>query len=396
MDLRKGLQHTMKKNLEDICFDIEPNTMNYHATSPEIVMTSSFYFDSFKSYSRASHDELNSFMYTRGSNPTTLQLEHKLAQLEGGERCKVFASGMGAISATLFHLLSSNDHVVILNTVYSTTLSFLKFLEQYGVSYTLVNSLDAHAIERAIQKNTRVIYTESPSTQKFEIVDLEVISKIAKNHHIISVIDNTWATPLFQRPLESGFDLVVASCSKYIGGHSDIVCGALIGSKDLVEAIEKSGFVYLGATCSPFTSFLALRGLRTLPLRMKKHSENVVYLIDALKKDPRIQTIYHPYSQQHKLAKQTLEGYGSLLAITLVDKDIEKLECFVNALNEYLLGVSWGGYESMVLPVYKGDNQDSIEKRGLDITHTRLFIGLKNPQILVDDVIQALDCAYGK
>ncbi len=384
----------IKDRLIKTCLAVIPDEQSHYAISPEIAMTSSFYSKSYEAYVAASKDEFNNYVYTRGSNPTTHKLEVLLAELEGAQRCKVFASGMGAISATLQSYVMNGSHIVVVNSIYSTAMKFIKSLEKFGVSHTVVMSVDTQEIVSAIQDNTDVIYLESPSSQKFEIVDLKAIADIAKSRQITTMIDNTWATPMFQRPLESGIDLILHSCSKYIGGHSDIVAGAVLGTTEGVGKVEQNGYLMMGSTCSPMNSFLAIRGIRTLPIRMEKHNSNVKAVIDALKDDPRIEKIYHPYIQQAERSEKYLDGYGSLLAITFTDKDTTKLQTFINTLETFLIGVSWGGYESMVLPGYKFDNLETMKARGLDITHTRLFIGLLEAQMTITDLKQALSIAY--
>ena len=213
-------------DFDTICNEVQKKKRTYRPMSPEIVLTSSFYFDDFNEYAEATSNEFEHYVYTRGTNPTTELLEEKLAKMEEGERCKVFASGMGAISATFFTMLKANDHVIFVNTVYGTTVSLIRYMERYQISYDIVNSTDTDVILSYIKDETHIIYMESPSSQKFELIDLEAIAKVAKQKDIITVIDNTWATPIYQRPLVHGIDIVIHSCSKYIGGHSDIVAGA--------------------------------------------------------------------------------------------------------------------------------------------------------------------------
>lgn len=384
---------------ENICNHIEKTKANYRSMSPEIVMTSSFYFQDFDEFAKASSNEFDAFVYTRGSNPTTKLLEDTLAKLEHGERCKVFASGMGAISATLLTLLKANDHVLIVNTVYGASVSLLKFLNRYHVQCDVVHISKIEDLLSNIKENTRVIYFESPSSQQFQMIDLKSLSDIAKEKNILTIMDNTWASPLYQHPLDYGIDIVVHSCSKYVGGHSDIVCGAVISTQKIIRDIEEHGFLYMGATCSPMNAYLALRGIRTLPIRMKQVHENIKKVLDVLQKDHRIAKIYHPYcydTTQKKIADTYLNGYGSLFAIDMKDEDLEKLKIFINNLKVFTLGVSWGGFESLVLPVYKGNNARAVLDRGLNLTHIRIYVGLENTDTLIQDIMQALDKAYGK
>lgn len=383
----------------NICAAVDKtNDGNYVPMSTPIVQTSSFYFPTYEDFMAVSDDEKNNYVYTRGSNPTTKSLEVKLAELEGGQKCKVFASGMGAIAATMFTLLGQNDHILMANTVYGEAVSLAKYLGKFGVEVDRVDVNDTAEIMAHVKANTKVIYFESPSSQKFEMLDLQQIADFAHAHGIYTVIDGTWASPLFQKPLASGIDIVIHSMSKYIGGHSDIVGGAVIGNQDIVDDIFEHGHQALGAVSSPFNSWLALRGLRTMPVRMAHLSKAIVTLLDGLTTDSRIKKIYHPYvgnAQQRELADTYLTGYGSLFAIDLVDDDFDKLKIFVDALEVMSVGVSWGGFESLVLPAYKGNNLANLQERGLPASHIRMYLGLEDPTSILADIKQALDQAYG-
>ena len=200
------------ENDENICCEVEKGMEKmYHPMVPELVQTSSFYFPTYEEFMAASIDEKNNYVYTRGTNPTTEILEKKIARLERGEKCKVFASGMGAISATLFTLLQQGDHVLMVNTIYGESVSFVQYLEKFGVSLTKVDVAETEELFQFVQENTKVIYFESPSSQKFELLDLEKITALAQKIGAYTVIDNTWASPLFQHPLCHNVDLVIHS-----------------------------------------------------------------------------------------------------------------------------------------------------------------------------------------
>lgn len=389
-----------KEASENICCEVERTAQrNFIPMAPEIVQTSSFYFSNYEEFMDASEDEKNHYVYTRGSNPTTESLEKKLAKLEGGEKCKVFASGMGAIAATFFSLLNQGDHILMINTVYGEAVSLTTHMKKFGITADRIDVQDASEIEKYLKTETKLIYFESPSSQKFELLDLDKVTSIAKKRSIYTVIDGTWASPIFQKPLQHGLDLVIHSLSKYIGGHSDIVGGAVIGKASLVDRIFEHGHQGLGAVSSPFNSWLAIRGLRTLPLRMKHLSKTITEIIDELEKDSRIAKIYHPHcggENQKRLAEKYLSGYGSLFAIDLVDDDFEKVKVFVNSLEIISIGVSWGGFESLALPAYKGNNLENLKSRGLPKTHIRMYLGLEEPESVLKDITQALDKAYGK
>ena len=382
----------------NICSAInEEMENNFHSISPVIAQTSNFSFKNYDDFLKACEDEKNSYMYTRGSNPTTKMLEKKIAQLEKGERCKVFSSGMGAISSTLFSLVKKGEHILVLNTIYGQALTFIKYLEKFGVSYSNIKIDEFTDIKNFIKENTKLIYMESPSSQHMELLDIEKITKIAKDKKILTVIDNTWATPIFQKPLEYGVDIVIHSCSKYIGGNSDVVAGAVISKDEIIQNIFEYGHQCLGATNAPFNSWLLIRSLRTLPMRMNFHSESVKRIIDFLDSDNRIKKVYHPYSKneyQNKLAKKYLKGYGSLLAFELCDETFENIKTFVNTLKCFKIGVSWGGHESLILPAFKGNNSESLIQRGISKSHIRIYIGLEATESLIQDLKNALDKAF--
>ncbi|MEG0367899.1 MAG: aminotransferase class I/II-fold pyridoxal phosphate-dependent enzyme, partial [Coprobacillus sp.] len=209
------------KDLENICLEVEHGfEKGYQTISPEIALTSSFQFKDFDHYVRVNSQGEFAYTYTRDGNPTTAILEEKIASLEGGEVGKAFASGMGAISSTILSLVQQGDHIIIVNTVYGSAVKFIQQMSKFGVECTKIDVIDTEEIFKHIQDNTKMIYFESPSSQRFEMLDLEKISQVANEKNIYTMIDNTWSTPLLQNPLHHGIDIVMHSCSKYIGGHS--------------------------------------------------------------------------------------------------------------------------------------------------------------------------------
>lgn len=387
-------------NESNICTHFGENYEKvYKPISPAIVQTSTFKFDNYESFLSICDDEKNSYMYTRGTNPTTEILERKIAKLECGERCKVFASGMAAISSTLLSLLESGDHILSLNIVYGQANGFMKSLKKYGIEYDNIKISNANEIENHIKENTKIIYMESPSSQLMELLDLEAITEIAKSKNILTIIDNTWATPVFQKPIKFGVDIVIHSCSKYISGNSDVVAGAVVSNAYIVDKIFEFGHQNLGAVSSPFNSWLLIRGLRTLPMRMMYQQESTKKVIDFLLNDPRIEKVNHPMcgsEEQKKLSEKYLSGYSSLLSFVVKENDFDKLKKFVNGCKIFQIGVSWGGHESLILPAYKGINDKQLEERKMSKMHVRLYVGIEDPDYLVEDLKQALDKTYGE
>ncbi len=387
----------LKKSSEDICTRIKKRSHAYAPVSPELVQTSTFCYSDYQNFIEQSRDENNNYIYTRGANPTTTYLEDMLSELVGSEKSKVFSSGMGAISAILLTLLKQGDHMIMLNTIYGEAYSFAKYIQKFGIELTKAYIEKPEEITNYIQDNTKIIYLESPSHQKCQLLDLQGIAQIAKFHNITTVMDATWASPMFLKPFDYGIDIVVHSMSKYIAGHSDSLGGVVCGNVDVINDISEYGLRFLGSVASPFNSWLTIRGLRTLPVRMSYLSNAVMKFIDALKIDKRVTKIYHPYAAsgyQQELSNKYLSGYGSLLSLELFDEDFDKLTKFVNTLSHFSIGVSWGGFESLALPSFKGDNQAKLDERGLRKSHIRIYIGLENTQTLIDDFVQALDSVY--
>lgn len=387
----------LKNCPEDVCTYIKKNKETYVPVGPELVQTSTFCYDDYQNFMDQSKDENNNYIYTRGANPTTSYLEDMLSDLIGCQKCKVFSSGMGAIAATLLTLLKQGDHMIMLNTIYGEAYSFAKYINKFGIDLTKVYIEKPEEVVQYIQDNTKIIYLESPSHQKCQMLDLEGIVQIARAHGITTVMDATWASPLFMKPFTYGIDLVIHSMTKYIAGHSDSLGGVVCGDTDIIDTISEYGLRFLGSVSSPFNSWLTIRGLRTLPVRMSYLSNAIVQFIDAIRDDPRIAKIYHPYAAtgyQQELSKKYLSGYGSLFSLELADEDFDKLTAFVDKLSHFSIGVSWGGFESLVLPSFKGDNQAKLDERGLRKSHMRMYIGLENTQTLIDDFIQALDSVY--
>lgn len=385
------------REIDNICLSLDKERKDYKSVAPEIVQTSNFAFDNFDHYVRVNSENEFAYTYTRGDNPTLEALETKISQLEQGECARSFASGMGAISATILSLVNQGDHVIVVNTVYGSAVKLVKGLSRFGVESTKIDVEKTEDIFDYVKGNTTMIYFESPSSQKFEMLDLEMISQFARERNILTVIDNTWSTPLLQNPLTFGIDVVIHSCSKYIGGHSDLVGGIVVTRKELMTNIENFGQILLGATMSPMNAWLALRGLRTLPVRLKAQEQSIREVIEFLERDERILKIYHPLTHTPKeLREKYLNGYGSLCGIVLKDANPKIIQTFIDSLHHFTLAYSWGGFESLIMPVFKGNNEEELKERGLHLGHMRMYVGLEDSQLLIDDLKQALDKAYAK
>lgn len=377
---------------EEICthFGEDPQIYN-GAISPPIYQTSLFAFRNFKEFIDAQKLERENYVYSRGVNPTVNILEKKLAALEKGEKCKCFSSGMGAISAVFFTLLNSGDHVVLINNIYGPTTQLINYLSKFNITYSFV---DHHLtdIHEVIKDNTKLIYVESPGTMLMKVVDLQAITQLAKTKGIITAIDNTWSTPIFQKPLTLGFDLSIHSLTKYIGGHSDVIGGAVVGNHALVDEIFEYGYQLNGAVLGAHDAFLINRGLRTLPLRLKQHQKNALKVIDYLSSKQEIANIYHPslVKEDYPFLEKQMKGYSGLLSFELRNAHFESVSRFIDALSLFEIGVSWGGgYESLVTAPVKDDNEEQLIENGISPGLIRLSIGLEGAELQINDLEQA-------
>ena len=370
------------------------------AVVPPIFQNSLFTFEGYEGIDEAFGNPESANIYTRGNNPTVTLVEEKIAQLCGGESAKMFASGMGAISSALLHFVKAGDHIITINNVYGPANNFIKHYlkEKCNVDSTYVEGKKVSDFEEAIRPNTSLIYLESPSSVVFSLQDLEGVVALAKSHGIKTVIDNTWATPIFQKPLRLGVDLEVHSCSKYIGGHSDVVAGVVVGSSKDIQEIKKNESALLGAKMAPFEAWLILRSLRTLSIRMREHQKNTLEVLRFLEEHKAVGTIYHPASStfdQKELFERQMCGYSGLLAFELKTKDLEQIKSFMNSLEYFKIGVSWGGHESLVLipavAYLKEMTKEQFKALNICLGTVRLSIGLEDASDLIEDLRKALN-----
>ncbi|MDR2071618.1 MAG: PLP-dependent transferase, partial [Treponema sp.] len=316
-----------QNNLSYILHHMNEDRLPENAVSPPIFQTSIFCFPSFASFQEAIGDEVNHSLYTRGNNPTIMLAEQKLAALEGGERAKLVSSGVSAIVHSIMAFVRAGDHVVCVEDCYSWTRVLLKdYLARFNVSVTFVEGTDPDEVIAAFRKETRVLYLESPTTLTFKLQDIPVLAAAARQRNIKSIIDNTWATPIFCNPISLGIDLVVHSGSKYLGGASDIIAGVIIGSREDIDLIQKQEFLQIGTVADPFMAWLMLRGLRTLHIRMKAHYEGAMAVASYLEKHPKVKSVLYPmldsYSQRD-LARRLYRGGSGLFSFNLKTRKVE-------------------------------------------------------------------------
>jgi cystathionine beta-lyase/cystathionine gamma-synthase len=379
-----------------ICLDDHAEADQFGAApmAMPIYQTSLFSYSTLQELLDGLAAEHSRHVYTRGQNPTVEVLERKLAALERGEACKCFASGMGAISAVLLGLLQSGDHILFVNHVYGPTLQLARHLERFGIAHDVVLDRDVGRLEPAIRPNTRLIWTESPGTMLFRVMDLRALAALARRRGVLTCMDNSWATPLLQKPIPLGIDLVVHSCTKYIGGHSDVVAGAVITTAERLREIFYRAFLLNGASLGPMDAWLLLRGLRTLPIRLRHHQDNALRLAEFLERHPAVRAVFHPArGPDRDLAAAQLSGYSGLFSFALARDDFATLQRVVDSLRRFRKGVSWGGVESLAISPRRAGHEAQLDAQQIPHGLIRLSVGLEDADALIDDLRAALEHA---
>lgn len=383
-------------NLSDILTHLgEAREAYFGAVAPPVVQSSNFAFSDLASWRAAFADELTHHVYTRGNNPTVEILRKKLAALEGTEDCLVFASGAGAIAAAVLGNVQAGDHVVCQQHPYSWTSTLLrKFLPRFGVEHTFVDGTDIEHIRAALRPNTRVLYLESPNTMTYECQDLAACAELARSHGIVTIADNSYCSPIYQNPAAFGIDIVVHSGTKYLNGHSDVVVGVLCASHAMTRRIFESELMTLGGILGPHDAALVLRGLRTLPLRIERSDASARYLIERLEQHPKVERLWYPFHAsfpQRELAQRQMRGCGGLFSVQFRTPTMERMEAFVHRLRRFLMAVSWGGYESLIIPMVGFYGIPGRAEPHLPWSFCRFYIGLEDPQWLWEDLEQAME-----
>jgi cystathionine beta-lyase len=366
------------------------------AVTPPIYETSNFAFGSVAAMREAGQDELANAFYTRGNNPTVEILRRKLAALEGTEDALVFGSGAAAMAAAVLASVRAGDHVVCVQKPYAWTRVLVRdWLPRFGVEVSFMDGADLPAVEAALNPRTKMIVLESPNSLTLEMQDLTAISAIARPRGIRTLCDNSYASPLLQRPAELGIDLVMHSATKYLNGHSDVVAGVVCGPASMIREIFRGPYMTFGAIIGPFEAWLMLRGLRTLGVRMQRVQQSTARIVEFLERHPRIARVYYPGSAsdpQRELARRQMQGGSGILSIEVAADDLSGVERFCDSLKLFLLAVSWGGHESLAWPVAVAIRGGSAEsnRTGLPWNLVRLSIGLEDPEDLIADLDQAL------
>lgn len=366
----------------------------FNAIAPPIIQTSNFKVNTVDELRSLFEDEYSGYLYSRGLNPTVEILRKKLAALDGAEDALVFNSGSSAIFASVFSNVKSGDHIVSVQKPYTWAYRlFENILPRFQVSTSYVDGTNIDNFAAAIQPNTRIIYLESPGSWNFSLQDLTAVAELAKKHNIITICDNSYCSPLYQRPIELGIDMVLQSATKYLGGHSDVVAGVLSGKHSMMKKIFDSEYNNVGSGIQPFNAWLLIRGLRTLPARLTQITATTKLLVDFLKQHSKVERVIFPFDPsfpQYELAKKQMSGACGLLSFYVKASSRRSIVNFAESLQHIMMAVSWGGHESLLLPGCAGLKDEDFDADNLDHRIIRLYVGLEAADYLIQDLEQAL------
>jgi methionine-gamma-lyase len=373
---------------------------NTHGTlATPIYQTSTFVFDNAEQGGRRFTLEEEGYIYTRLGNPTTKVLEDKLAALENADGCIATSSGIGAITTPIWTLLSQGDHIVSDNNLYGCTFAYFTHgLSRFGIEVTFVDASNPENVRKAVKSNTKLIYCESPTNPSLKLVDISAMAAIAKENNAYLMVDNTFATPYLTRPLDLGADIVIHSGTKYLNGHGDVICGFICTNNELLNDIRYVGLKDMtGAVMSPFDSFLVIRGMKTLPLRMEKHCDNAQKVAEFLEKHPKIKHVYYPGLKSHPqydLAKKQMKAPGAIISFELKG-GLEEGKNLINSTKLCKLAVSLGDLETLIQHpasmTHSPYTKEERQKAGISDELIRLSVGLEDAIDIIDDLTQALN-----
>lgn len=383
-------------NLSHILNELGEERENYfNAISPPIVQTSNFAFKKVEDLARALDDEMSGYLYSRGLNPTVEILRKKMAALDGAEDCLIFNSGASAIFASILANVKAGDHVVSVRAPYTwAQRMFDVVLPRFNVATTYIDGTRIENWQQATRSNTTLYYLESPNSWDFALQDIRAVASLAKAKNIVTIIDNSYCTPLYQNPIEMGIDLSLQTATKYIGGHSDVLGGVLSGSAAMVKKIFDSEYLNTGSGIQPFNAWLLIRGLRTLPARLERITRTTTEVIRFLKPHPKVESVIFPFDEsfpQYELAKKQMKGACGLFTITLRVRRKEEVVRFCESLEHIMMAVSWGGHESLVIPKCAGIPDNEFDAKNNEHRYVRMYVGLEDSSYLIEDLARALD-----
>ncbi len=373
----------------------EDREQYFNAVAPPIMQTSNFAFKKVDDLYHAFEDEMSGYLYSRGLNPTVEILRKKLAALDGAEDCLVFNSGAAAIFAGVLANVKAGDHIVSVKGAYSwAQRMFDVILPRFGITTTHIDGTKIENWIQATQANTTFFYLESPTSWSFDLQDIRAVAAFAKSKNIVTLLDNSYCTPLNQPVIEMGIDLAMQTATKYIGGHSDTLGGVLCGSHAMMKKIFDSEYLNIGSGIQPFNAWLLLKGLRTLPIRLERVMRSTEQVVNFLKQHDKIERVIYTFDEsfsQYELAKKQMKNPGGLATFILKTKKREDIVLFCESVKHFTMAVSWGGHESLIIPKCASIKIADFDPSVWEHRSVRMYVGLEDPQYLIADLEQALN-----
>lgn len=381
----------MNNDISFILNELGEERGNYfNAIAPPIVQTSNFAFEKVDELRKAFENEASAYLYSRGINPTVDILRKKLAALDGAEDCLVFNSGAAAIFASVLANVKAGDNIVSVDKPYTWAQKmFNDILPRFNVTTTYIDGRNIENFERAILPNTTLIYLESPNSWDFALQDLKAVAELAKSENIVTICDNSYCSPIYQKPIEFGIDLVLQSATKYISGHSDVIAGVLTGSREMISKVFNREYLNIGSGIQPFNAWLLIRGLRTLPMRLERITNSTNKVVDYLKHHPKVEEVIFPFEEsfpQYELAKHQMKGACGLFSFIIKADTILQIEKFCEGLQHILMAVSWGGHESLIIPKCASLQPREFDPENKEHRMIRMYVGLEEPDYLIKDL----------
>lgn len=370
----------------------------FNAIAPPIIQTSNFRVNKVDELKELFENEYSGYLYSRGINPTVDVLRRKLAALDGAEDCLVFNSGAAAIFAAVLANVKSGDHIVSVEKPYTwAQRMFDVILPRFGITTTYIDGTQIENFERAILPNTSVIYLESPNSWDYKLQDLKAVAELAKSENIITIIDNSYCSPLYQKPIEFGIDLVMQTATKYISGHSDTLGGVLTGKKQMIKKIFDSEYLNIGSGIQPFNAWLLIRGLRTLQARLERITQTTHIVTRYLKQQTKVESILFPFDEsfpQYELAKRQMKGACGLISFYVRAQSRQQIVDLCESFKHIMMAVSWGGHESLILPKCASLKPEEFDPTNKEHRMLRLYVGLEDASYLIADIEGAFSKSF--
>jgi cystathionine beta-lyase/cystathionine gamma-synthase len=370
----------------------------YNAVAPPIIQTSNFRVNKVDDLNKLFADEYSGYLYSRGLNPTVDILRKKLAALDGAEDCLVFNSGAAAIFAAVLANVGKGDHIISVKNPYSWVKRMFDLIFfRFGVETTYIDGTSIEQFEDALKPNSRFVYLESPNSWNFAVQDIEKVVEFAKKNGLLTLIDNSYCTPIYQKPIPMGVDMCMQTATKYIGGHSDTLGGILTGSRQMMKKIFDCEFMAVGSGIQPFNAWLLIRGLRTLDIRLSQITASTREVLKYLKIHPLVESVLFPLDEsfsQYQIARKQMKGACGLISFFVKAETRKEIVSFCENLKHTMMAVSWGGHESLILPRCASLEETDFDAMNKEHRMLRLYVGLESAQYLIEDLDQAFRSSF--